>query len=121
MYSTNAEYRCVVRTYFQMDLTPLEEKYSHLKEEDPESYDEMLYDDDATNRGINSILDKTRKNPLFTTLYTLAAGRFLTEDMETGLCVLLSYDYFSDFITVYECTDLSETSKCYLTLKNKLS
>jgi hypothetical protein len=104
-----------------MDLTELEKEYAYLKEEDEESYDELLYDHDAVNRGMNSILDKTRENPLFTTLYTLAAGRFLTEDMETGLCVLLSYDYFSDFINVYESTDLSESSECYLTLKQKLS
>jgi hypothetical protein len=121
MYSTNTEYRSVLRAYFKMDLSALEQQHSYLKDEDPESYDEMLYDDDAMKRGMDEILERTRENPLFTDLYTLAAGRFLTDDRETGLCVLLSYDYFLDFINVYECPDLSESSECYLTLKRKLS
>jgi len=102
MYSTNKEYRNVIRKYFKMDLTDLERTYAHLKDTDPESYDEFLYDPQAISRGMNLIYDKTKNNPMFMELYKLAAGFFLSEDTETGLCVLLTYDYFSDFIELYE-------------------
>ena len=121
MYSNNHEYRVALRTYFKMDLSSLAEQYADLKDSDPESYDEMLYDDDAMKLGMDAILDKTKENPLFTDLYVLAAGRFLTTDIETGLCVLLSYDYFADFIRIYEIDNVTATTDCYITLKKKLS
>jgi hypothetical protein len=119
MYSNNTEYRDCLRKYFQMDISGKAKEYADV--DDPESYDELLYDDDAMKRGMDTILDKTRENPLFIHLYTLAAGRFLTDDIEIGLCVLLSYDYFADFIPVFETADLSEYTECYLHLKRKLS
>lgn len=102
MPPTNAEYRAALRSYFQMDTKALEEEYADLKESDPESYDELLYDDAAMKRGLDDILEKTLANPLFAALYKKAAGRFFSEDPETGLCVLLSFDFFADFIALYE-------------------
>lgn len=102
MYSTNAEYRAALRAYFHMDTRSLEETYADLKIEDPESYDEMLYDDAAMERGMDDILDNTRTNPRFTALYIKAAGRLISEELETGLCVLLTFDFFADFIALYE-------------------
>lgn len=102
MYSTNAEYRAALRTYFQMDTRALEQEYADLKETDPESYDEILYDDTAMKRGMDAILEKTKDDQRFIALYKKAAGRFLTEDLETGLCVLLTFDFFTGFITLYE-------------------
>ena len=117
MYSNNVEYRAALRKYFKMDISCKEKEYAYV--DDPESYDELLYDDDAMNHGMDTILDKTRENPLFITLYTLAAGRFLTDDIEVGLCVLLSYDFFSDFIMIYEDTSLTELSESYIVLECK--
>jgi hypothetical protein len=102
MYSTNAEYRAIIRTYFHMDVRALEEEHADLKLEDPESFDELLYDDAAMQRGIELLYDNTRENPRFCELYRLAAGHFISEDLEIGLCVLLTYDYFADFIPLYE-------------------
>jgi len=102
MYSTNAEYRQALRSYFHMDTRTLEEEYAELKESDPESYDEVLYDHDAMKKGMDDILEKTRVNPQFIALYKKAAGQFLSEDIDTGLCVLLTFDYFADFIKLYE-------------------
>ena len=119
MYSNNTEYRECLRKYFKMDISNKAKEYAYV--DDSESYDELLYDDDAMKCGMNTILDKTRENPLFINLYTLAASRFLTEDIEIGLCVLLSYDYFAEFIPVFESSDLSEYSECYIHLKRKLS
>jgi len=102
MYATNAEYRAAIRTYFKMDVLALEEKYADLKIDDPESFDELLYDEEAMQRGIKTLYDNTYENPRFCNLYRLAAGRFFSEDFEIGLCVLLTYDYFADFIALYE-------------------
>lgn len=102
MYSNNHEYRNLLRTYFKMDIDELEKQWAHLKDEDPESYDEFLYDTSAMERGMDMIFEKTKENPLFMKLYRLAAGCFLSEDEQTGLCVLLTYDYFADFICLYE-------------------
>ena len=121
MYSNNSEYRDIFRKYFNMDVSELEEEFAYLKESDPDSYDELLYDEHAVKLGLNTILDKTRENPLFIELYTLAAGRFITDEIETGLCVLLTYDYFADFIKVYETEDLKDTTESYIALKNRLS
>jgi hypothetical protein len=116
MYSTNAEYRKVLRTYFHMDTRALEEEYAELKESDPESYDEYLYDDDAMKKGMDDILENTRANPQFIALYKKAAGQFLSEDLDTGLCVLLTFDYFADFIQLYE----NPTEEGFQVLLNKL-
>jgi hypothetical protein len=102
MYSTNSEYRAALRGYFQMDTRALEEEYADLKECNPESYDEFLYDEAAMKRGMNNILKRTEDDPRFTDLYIKAAGQFLSEEVETGLCVLLTFDYFADFIRLYE-------------------
>lgn len=120
MYWTNSEYRAAFRKYFNMNVADLEEKYAHLKDTDPISYDELLYDEDAVNRGMADILEKTRDKPLFKILYTIAAARLISEDIETGLCVLLTYDFFADFIKVYEHPSITSTTDCYLDLKQKL-
>jgi hypothetical protein len=117
MYSNNQEYRQRMREYFKMDVSALAREHAELKDTDPESYDELLYDNDAVKNGMNLIYDNTKDNPMFRELYRLAAGRFLTEDLEVGLCVLLTYDYFHDFIKVYESGD----SEHYERLLKKLS
>jgi hypothetical protein len=53
------------------------------------------------------------------TLYKLAAGCFLSEDAETGLCVLLTYDYFADFIELYEKE--TPTAEDFVKLSRRLS
>ena len=119
MYSTNKEYRDAVRKYFKMDLADLEKTWAHLKDTDPESYDEIIYDTEAVSRGMNVIFEKTKENPMFMALYKLAAGCFLSEDEETGLCVLLTYDYFSDFIELYEKD--CPSSQDFIKLSKRLS
>jgi hypothetical protein len=117
MYSTNAEYRAVFRAYFKMDVRNLEEEYAFLKNDDPESFDEMLYDDEAVSVGMKQIFENTKDNPKFVELYRSAAAKFLTEDLETGLCVLLTFDFFADYITLYEKPD---DEKLFENLKQKL-
>jgi|UniRef100_A0A6C0DY80 hypothetical protein len=121
MYSNNREFRALLRCYFKMEVSTFETQHADLKDADFESYDELLYDMEAMNKGMETILCKTKENPLFQTLYSLAAQQFLSEDAEIGLCVLLSYDYFADFLKVYETKDLTETCDSYIVLKKKLS
>ena len=102
MYSNNIEYRAAIRSYFKMNVQPLEKEYEYLKKDDPESYDELLYDDEAMKQGMNILYDKTKDNQRFLELYKIAAGKFLTEDLQIGICVLLTYDYFYDFILLFE-------------------
>lgn len=116
MYSTNAEYRTTIRAYFHMDTRALEEEYAYLKESDPDSYDENLYDEEAMKRGMNEILEKTKDDQRFSDLYIKAAAQFLSEDLDTGLCVLLTFDYFADFIKLYE----NPTEEGFKVLLNKL-
>jgi hypothetical protein len=102
MYTNNTEYRATLRAYFKMNTRDLETTYNELKTDDPESYDELMYDEEAMKLGILTIYDATKDEPRFCDLYRKAAGQFLTEDLEIGICVLLTYDYFADFIRVYE-------------------
>ena len=102
MYTNNGEYRATLRAYFKMNTRDLETTYNELKNDDPESYDELMYDEEAMKLGISTIYDATKDEPRFCDLYRKAAGQFLTEDLEIGICVLLTYDYFADFIRVYE-------------------
>jgi hypothetical protein len=117
MYTTTAEYRQIFRSYFKMDVADLEQEYSELKESDPESYDELLYDDKAMDVGLTLIYESTKHDKRFIDLYVLAAGRFISEDHNTGLCVLLTYDYFADFITLYE----NPTDEGFSRLTSRLS
>jgi len=117
MYSNNLEYRKVLRSYFKMDTKSLEIKYSHLKDNNSESYDELIYDEDAMKYGIKTIYDSTQNNIQFCELYKKAAGQFLTEDLEIGICVLLTYDYLSFFIPLYENP---QNKELYKILYNKL-
>lgn len=115
-YSNNDEYRATIRSYFHMNTQDLEQKYAHLKEQDPESYDELLYDDDAMKKGIDTIFNKTKDDPRFVELYLLAAAHFISQELETGLCVLLTYDYFASFIAFYE----NPTQDAFLSLRKRL-
>jgi hypothetical protein len=90
------------------------------------SKDELLYDNDAMVLGMNNIIENTKNNILFDELYSLAAAKMFSIDKETGLCILLCYDFFAYFIPVYE-TFLREPDSfnneniLFIELKQKLS
>ena len=54
--------------------------------------DEQDCDDAALSTALDWIYAKTRDHLLFQTLYLKAAGFMLSEDPQTGLCILLAYD-----------------------------
>ena len=92
---------------------------------DPISRDENLYDEEAVTKTMNILYDKTKDSTAFKVLYELAAGRMFSIDPEIGLCILMSYDYFRDFYTVYhEFLEIGEeikTRSAYIVLQNKLA
>ena len=116
MYSNNKEYRQMFRSYFKMDISELEKEYEYLKNEDPESYDELLYDNKAVQKGMYFILEKTKDDSRFQELYILSAGQLLSDNIESGLCVLLTYEYFSDFCMLLE----NPSYELFTQLKSKL-
>jgi hypothetical protein len=92
---------------------------------DKETEDELLFDEAAMSSGMTNILEKTTGNKLFDELYSLAAAKMISMDKETGLCILLSYDYLSDFYNVWnaylENPDVfSEKNAFFILLKNRL-
>jgi hypothetical protein len=124
MYSNNKEYRDALRTFFNMNIEKIEadnKKYNY----DEETQDELLFDEVAVNSGMSNILEKTTGNRFFDELYSLAAGLMISTNRETGLCVLLSYDYFFDFYKVWNSyldnpIDFSETNSYFIILKKRL-
>lgn len=101
MYQDNAGYREALRQFFKMDmnvmLENLRKTYADFDTFDDETRDELLFDTDAVEDGMNALFDKTRNIPIFHELYVAAAGAMLSENPDTGLAVLMSYDYFADF------------------------
>ena len=124
MYSNNKEYRQAIRHFFNMDIATIHQEIKEY-EYDEETRDEVLFDETAMSAGMTNILEKTNGNCLFDELYSLAAALMISMDKETGLCILLSYDYFYDFINVWNAylenpDDFSETNIKYIELKNRL-
>ena len=125
MFSNNTGYRALLRSFFNMNVESID---ADLKENyyDEETHDELLFDQAAVDRGMTDILNKTAGNPLFDELYSLAAAKMFSTDRETGLCILLSYDFFHDFYVLWqmfsnEPNDVSDTTECYVILLNRLS
>jgi len=123
MYSNNKEYRQAIRQFFHMNIDVIEAEIKQY-DYDEETQDELLFDEDAMNLGMTNILEKTLGNHLFDELYCLAAAQMISMDKETGLCVLLSYDFFSDFYNVWTAylenpNNFSETNAFYILLKNR--
>ncbi len=124
MYTNNTEYRHLLRCFFNMNIESLKKEIKNCHY-DEETYDEMLFDDIAVNKGMTVILKKTKDNILFDELYSLAAAKMFSMDRETGLCILLSYDYFYIFHDIWVCYDetpleFTHTNELFVLLKNKL-
>lgn len=124
MYSSNKQYRQAMREFFHMNVEAIEAEIKQYNY-DEETYDELLFDENAMSAGMKNILKKTASNKLFDELYSLAAAQMISLDRETGLCILLSYDYFYDFSNVWNAylenpDDFSEANPYFILLKNRL-
>lgn len=124
MYSNNKEYRQAIREFFNMNVENIESEIKQYNY-DEETEDELLFDEAAISTGMTNILEKVKGNNLFDELYSLAAAQMISIDRETGLCILLSYDYFSDFLNVWNTylenpNEFSEKNYFFILLKNRL-
>jgi len=97
-YTNNKEYREALRVFFQMKCEPVK----GCEDIEEETVDEFTYDPRAVEQGMNDIYGKTKEIPAFCRLYEVAAALMMSLDLETGLAVLLSYDYFASFLKLYE-------------------
>jgi hypothetical protein len=128
MYNTNAEYRETLRQFFKMDMEKIgkqvRNKYTNFETFDRETRDELMFDSDAVDEGMRDILEKTRDIPVFRQLYVAAAGLMLSERIDIGLAVLLSYDYFADFSTAlaayFHSPDMLAVCESWIKLSKKL-
>jgi hypothetical protein len=124
MYSNNKEYRELLRLFFNMDISNIKSEIKHCNYDD-ETYDELLFDESAVNRNMTNIIQKTKGNLLFDELYHLASAKMFSTNKETGLCILLSYDFFSDFYHLWNSyienpNNFSKTNDYYILLQNRL-
>ena len=86
VYYDDTSYRQVLRTILKMESKLVSTDLDSLTQ------DEQDYDDAAISTALDWIYAKTQDHPLFQTLYLKAAGFMLSEDPQTGLCILLTYD-----------------------------
>uniref|UniRef100_A0A6C0HZW1 Uncharacterized protein n=1 Tax=viral metagenome TaxID=1070528 RepID=A0A6C0HZW1_9ZZZZ len=122
MYSNNKEYRQSLRDFFQMKCQPVVSN----EDIDEETIDEFTYDADAVEKKMNEIFEKTKIINGFCKLYEIAASHMISTDLETGLAVLLSYDYFyyfKDLFSYFEKNNNKnlELSNEYKELLKKIS
>jgi hypothetical protein len=101
-YTTNAEYRQCLREIFNMNVEVCQAKVTDIEKHnqeaiDDETADEMRYDNDAVEKIMDHVYDKTKNLPLFQELYKKAAAKMISMDPEIGLCILFSYDYLPLF------------------------
>jgi hypothetical protein len=123
-YSNNSDYRAAVRQLFNMNPSNYNPA-SQVEGLDPESKDELEYDDSAIMLGMDWIYDKIKDNEIFQYLLSRAAAKYISEDHGIGLSVLMCYDYLDAFhgCLVSFLTDpdnFNETNTAYLNLLVKL-
>ena len=98
-YYNNQQYRQCLRMVFSMDITKSNEYIHYLETAnnetlDEETEDEMLFDNDSVLKSLNFIFDKTKDNIAFIELYELAAAKMISQDLNIGMTICFSYDYF---------------------------
>jgi hypothetical protein len=120
-YSNTTEYRNLFRKITHQSTTPPENPFDL----DEETLDELHYDESTVSGFLDTVFANTKTNPLFQTLYDLAAAKMISIDREIGLAVLFSYDYFGAFYPCY-CEYLrnpktfSKTNPLYVKIHQKL-
>jgi len=119
-YTNNEEYRKDLRNIFQMKNQTLDETI------DPETADEQDYDNANASIMLDYIYSITKEDSLFKELYEYGAGTMLSLNLEIGLAVLFSYDYF---ILFHQCLQQiidnplywNNTNSAFIALKQKLT
>lgn len=101
---TNREYRAVLRQVFRMkhsQNTFVDHDDDDIQMDD-ETADELDMDENALRDGLDEIYNRTITNSDMRHLFTTAAACMLSEDLGTGVAVLLAFDYFPYFHTLLQ-------------------
>jgi hypothetical protein len=124
-YSNNSSYRNCLRNVTNMNLDNLDIPWEKMDNDlDEETKDELLFDNNAMSKTMDFIYEKTHKNLIFQELYSTAASKMFSQDLQIGLAVLFSYDFFDTFhlcLKDFFNNDFSNENTHYLILKNKIS
>ena len=97
-YNDNKSYRNCLRKVTNMNLDKLNIPWEKMDSDlDEETKDELLFDNEAISKTMDFIYEKTHNNILFKELYSIAASKMFSEDLQIGLAVLFSYDFFEKF------------------------
>jgi hypothetical protein len=103
-YNNNTEYRDWIRRIFRFNKNA-KTYYAELTEKemeieiDEESRDEMEFDLDNMQIGLDFLFDTTISSPIFEELYILSAATMFSTDFKIGQSVLCSYDFFYLYYT----------------------
>ena len=123
-YNDNKSYRNCLRKVTNMNLDKLNIPWEKMDSDlDEETKDELLFDNEAISKTMDFIYEKTHNNILFKELYSIAASKMFSEDLQIGLAVLFSYDFFEKFhlcLIDFFNNDFSNENTQYLILKNNL-
>jgi len=133
-YSDNTEYRECFRQVFSINtekiLTHLKSIYSDFDTFEDETKDELMFDENQVNDVMCHIMDNTADYAPFREIYKKAAALMISQDLDIGLSILLSYDYFQEFHAVlaeWFCRPddmdpavFAETSEAFQKLRNRL-
>ena len=92
-YDDDFGYRQSIRDVFSMKCAPIDSDADY----DAVTKDELMYEADAINKGLDDIYERTKDVPEFQQIYNTCAGFMLSVDPSIGLAVVFSYDYFDKF------------------------
>ena len=84
-YSDDDEYRTCMRRVFGMNV------------EDDGDNDDFIYDDKTVSAGLDHIFEKTKDVIEFRDLYLVGAAKMLSTELEIGMAIAFSYEYFDLF------------------------
>lgn len=130
-YNSNEEYRDNLRKVFQMNYEVCSERANNYQNGtseifEKETIDELEFDEEAVQQAMDYVYERTREHELFTELYKLAAGKMISLDLEIGMSICFSYDYFKYF---HDCLSeylenpeqFNENKECYKRIKSILT
>ena len=92
-YNDDFGYRQSIRDVFGMKCAPIDSDADY----DEVTKDELMYEADAINKGLDDIYARTKDVPEFKEIYSTCAGFMLSVDPNIGIAVVFSYDYFDKF------------------------
>lgn len=113
-YTEDEEYRECFREVFCMK-TPESPKNNVQPIDEIYEDEDYGYNSVSVKLGLDYIFIQTKKNEIFYKLYEKAAATLLSTDLELGLAILFSYDYFHLFhLCLYEFFNgnLTEETEC---------